>query len=615
MAQKRKQTGADGAEAGQEGAAAGKAGAYQVVARRFRPQTFSELVGQDDVLKSLRTALEQGRVPHAFLFSGSRGVGKTTSARILARCLNCEKGPTPEPCGVCDACTSILDGSNPDIIEVDAASNNSVDDIRQLRESVGFATMRSRYRVVILDEVHMLSKAAFNAFLKTLEEPPPKVVFVMATTERHKVPDTILSRCQVLLFKRVGEDDLVRRLRMIADKEGAAVPDDVLMEIAASVRGGVRDAETALERVLPLARELGEGFDLAAYRTLTARVGADAVLEVIGALLQGDARKGLHFAKDLQQHGTDEREALGEIVDMLRWLLLLKIDGDDTGLVPLAGKLREQLQALAQDVDAARLDAMIGAGLLGRDRLRRLEDRGAVFEVALVRMAQAGALPTLADLLAEARAGGLRAPMGGGGGGGGVGATQSSAPTRRFGKAAREAEAQAQAAAQAQPARPVAPVQNANELKARTLQRLNDRKLLQTTVELCRVDGPDDNGKVIVTLESERKMHRDRLKSPEIHSEVVKAFAAAAGREVKVEIRIPDDVGAGGGGAGAAGNAAPPPKTKPPGEKAKRVIEAFGGRVVQVDPKDRIRKPEPKPAADAVELDPGLVEEPPESDD
>ncbi|MBZ0151965.1 MAG: DNA polymerase III subunit gamma/tau, partial [Planctomycetes bacterium] len=364
-------------------------GPYQVVARRFRPQTFQEMVGQDEVLQSLRVALQQQRVPHAFLFSGSRGVGKTTSARILARCLNCEQGPTPEPCGQCAACRSILDGSNPDVMEIDAASNNLVDDVRRLRESVGFATMQSRYRVVILDEVHMMTKSAFNAFLKTLEEPPPRVVFVLATTELHKVPETIRSRCQVLLFRRVGETDLVRRLRSIAEREGVPVADDLLAEIAGSVRGGVRDAETALERVLPLLRAHGAAFDLAAYRTLVARVGLDATIGVVEQLLQGDAKAGLHFARDLQQHGSDEREALGEIVEVLRWLLLLKIDGADSGLVPVTGALRQRLEALAATAEPNRLDAMVGAGLLGRERLRRLEDRGAVFEVALLRMAQA----------------------------------------------------------------------------------------------------------------------------------------------------------------------------------------------------------------------------------
>ena len=590
------------AAAGNDSGPEGNAGNYQVVARRFRPQTFDELVGQEEVLQSLRRALEQGRVPHAFLFTGSRGVGKTTSARILARCLNCQKGPTPTPCGVCDACVSILDGSNPDVIEMDAASNRGVDEVRRLRESVSFATMQSRYRVVILDEVHMFTKEAFNAFLKTLEEPPPQVVFVLATTERHKVPDTIISRCQVLPFRRVGETDLVKRLRMIADKEGVTIVDPVLEEIAMSVRGGVRDAETALERILPLAREMGDAFDLEAYRTLTARVGLDAVVEVVQALLQGDAKKGLEFARAMQEQGFDEREALGEITSMLRSLLLMKIDGEDTGLVPLSGTLRDRVQAVAKDVDTARLDAMIGAGILGRERLRRLEDRGVVFEIALVRMAQAGALPTLADLLAEVRAGGIVAA-----------APAPAADARPAPPRAAPPAAAAPAKAKAAPVIPTTPVADADDLKARSLARLSDRKLLQTTLDLCKFTGPDQNGRVVVTLESERKMFIDRLKSPVIEQEIKQVIQEAAARDITVEIRLP---GAGAGGAPAGGDGAakrPPPTNAQPGPKAKRVLKKFGGRVVQVNPQDRVKEPPPaassEPEFEGEMLDPG---EPPQ---
>ena len=602
---------------------------YQVVARRFRPQTFDELVGQEEVLRSLRSALEQGRVPHAFVFSGSRGVGKTTSARILARCLNCERGPTPAPCGECASCKSILSGSNPDVIEVDAASNNGVDDVRRLRESVSFATMQSRYRVVILDEAHMMSKAAFNAFLKTLEEPPPKVVFVLATTELHKLPDTIRSRCQVLLFKRVGEEDLQKRLRMIAEQDGVQVPDDVLAEIAASVRGGVRDAETALERVLPLARDLGAGFDLAAYRSLTSRLGTHAVVEVVAALLAGDAKAGLHFANDLQQQGTDEREALGEIIDMLRWVMLLRVDGDDSVLVPLSGSVREQVQELAKNADTARLDAMIGAGLLGRDRLRRLEDRSAVFEVALVRMAAAGAMPTLADLLAEVRSGALAAVPAAVGPRGGVASSgpSSAAPQRTFGAsaAAPRGGAHAPASRNKAPAgtgpqlapRPTGPVANAQELKARAMLMLDSRKLLQTTMGFCRVDGPNEAGRVVLTLETTSKMHSDRLRSPAIEQEIKQVIREAAGRDVTVEIRIGDGVGgsAAVSGGTAGGAVSPPVPAAKPGEKAQAVIKKFGGRVVQVNPPDRIQKPVESPPEAAMseegELDPG---EPPQDD-
>jgi DNA polymerase-3 subunit gamma/tau len=556
---------------------------YQVVARRFRPQSFGEMVGQDDVLKSLRLALHQHKVPHAFLFSGSRGVGKTTSARILARCLNCVRGPTPEPCGECPACRSILDGSNPDVIEIDAASNNGVDDVRSLREHLGYATMQSRYRVVILDEAHMMSKGAFNALLKTLEEPPPQVVFVLATTEMHKLPDTIVSRCQVLLFRRVGEPDLMRRLRTIADRDGVAVPDAVLAEIAQSVHGGVRDAETALERVLPVARELGPDFDLAAYRTLVAKVGLDRAVEVIEALLAGDVRAGLAFAREQEERGIDQYEALGELVDVLRWLLLLQADGPDSGSVQIAGALRDRLVALAKKVSLHQLDALLSAGLKARTRLREGDDRSAVFEVALVRMAQAGALPTLADLLAEVRAGG------------GFAAAATAAPAAarpQFGKPPAPGAAAAPAARPA--AAPPGPAGGApatapagSDLKARVKFALKERGLLQATLDTCRFDGPSTEGKVVVTTTATQRMHLDRLASPDVQREITQTLVALLG-SVQVEFRQPSSA------AGAPGAAAPTPPAKVSlGETGKRVLGQFRGRVVEVNPTDRPQPSEP----------------------
>ncbi len=557
---------------------------YQVVARRFRPQTFQEVVGQDDVLQSLRLALQQQRVPHAFLFAGSRGVGKTTSARILARCLNCVRGPTPEPCGSCELCRSILDGSNPDVIEIDAASNNGVADVRQLIDHVGFATMRSRYRVVILDEAHMLSKSAFNALLKTLEEPPPQVVFVLATTELHKVPETIRSRCQVLLFRRVGDVDLRKRLQMIAGREGVAVLDEVLDEIAASVRGGVRDAETAFERVLPLLREQGTAFGRDAYRSMVARVGTDATVEVVAGLLQGDARAALHFARELQQRGADEREALGELVEVLRWLLLLKVDGADSGLVPVTGALRSRLQQLAAAAAPQQLDAMVAAGVLGRERLRRLEDRGVVLEVALVRMAQAAQLPAIADLLAEVRTRGPGA---------------AAAPAGAVPRAAAVPAARAAAPGPAPAPGPVAtatPPADAADLRARTLARLHDRALLQASIEQCRFHGPDANGRVVVELHTDRKMHHDRLQSPVIQQELTQVIRAAAGADVQVEFRFAGAVAAAGSG--------PVPGKVEPGPATKRVVGRFHGRVVELNPEER-RRAGPAPA----ESDAGSVAE------
>jgi DNA polymerase III gamma/tau subunit len=361
----------------------------------------------------------------------------------------------------------------------------------------------------------------------------------------------------------------------------------VLAEIAASVRGGVRDAETALERVLPLAREAKGGFDLAAYRTLVARVGLDATIAVVESLLAGDAKAGLHFARQLQQVGTDEREALGELVEVLRWLLLLKVDGVDTGLVPVSGALRERLTALAAAAEPHRLDAMIAAGLLGRERLRRLEDRGVVFEVALVRMAQAGALPTLADLLAEVRAGG------------GVATAANVAPRASAAGGTGPSRPTPAAARSAPPAPPAAPpagapaVAGGTELRARILAAVQDRALLHATLEQCRFDGPA-NGRVVVTLQTDRKMYRDRLASPVVQQEVTTSIQQVVGSAVQVEWRL--------GEPGPAGPSQAPPQKLEPGPTAQRVLGAFRGRVVQVDPPDRLTPapaaPPPPPADD-----------------
>ncbi|MGE3172938.1 MAG: DNA polymerase III subunit gamma/tau [Planctomycetota bacterium] len=543
--------------AGKGQGAGGATGPYQVVARRFRPKAFGEMVGQDAIQATLRAELESGRIPHAFLFAGSRGVGKTTTARILARCLNCEQGPTAEPCGTCALCTSILDGSNPDVIEIDAASNNGVDDVRALRDRIAFAPMMSRYKVYILDEAHMLSKAAWNALLKTLEEPPPRVVLVLATTELHKVIDTVRSRCQVLQFRRIGDDDIVERLRMIVASEGVAIPDEVLAEIAASSKGGMRDAETALERALQLARDHDGAFDLGAYRELVQRLGVDRAIDVAAALLQGDAATGLRFCRELQDAGADEREALGDLVDALRAVMVLQVDGADTGLISYSGSVRQRLQELAQAAPRPRVEAMIQAGVLGRERLRRLEDRAAILELAIVRMAEAGTLPTLAELVAAARDGSLR--------------TIAPPATADAGRAAPAATAASPRSAVA------AGGAGGADLRAQVLHAARDEHLLHATLELCSFVGPDAAGRVIVATDTERKMHRDRLQSPQVQDKLRAWLQQATGAPVTIEVRLAEPRGDG-----------PPPDAPPPGATAQRVLQRFGGRVVGVNPDDRV---------------------------
>ncbi|MCA8942827.1 MAG: DNA polymerase III subunit gamma/tau [Planctomycetes bacterium] len=508
--------------------------AYRVLARRFRPNTFDEVVGQRTVLQSLRTELDSGRVPHALLFSGSRGTGKTTMARIFARALNCERGVGSQPCGECQPCKTTLAGRNPDVVEIDAASHNLVDDIRDLRDRVGFASMGSRYKVYILDEVHMLTRNAFNAFLKTLEEPPARVVFILATTELHKVPDTIRSRCQLQRFERIGDRDIVDRLRTICECEGIEADDAVLAEIATASRGGMRDAETTLEQLLPIVSANGGRLDADAYRSVVHRVGLDLVVDAVELLCAGDAAAGLRFAAEIADHGVDEREALGELLDALRAVLLLKVDGPETKLATITGVARDRLASLAADIEVDRLDAMIHAALLGRERIRRLDDRRLVLEVTLLRMAEAGSVPALGEIVERLASGGAFAGV---------------APAEG---------ASASAAVAAAP----------SGLKSALLAALAKRKpMLQATVEACDVTGPADDGSVEFRLRSPRKMHVDRLRSDEVRALLAEILAEVVGRPVQVRLAS-DETSSGGAN----------PKSKTPSGPRSPAVERIAKR-------------------------------------
>jgi len=231
---------------------------YLVLARKWRPRGFDDLIGQESIIRVLTNSLDQGKIAHAYLFSGPRGVGKTSTARILAKALNCKNGPTSAPCGTCSFCTSITDGSSIDVMEIDGASNNSVNDIRDLRERVKYVPSGGRYKVYIIDETHMLSDAAFNALLKTLEEPPPHVVFVLATTAPGKIPATVLSRCQHLPFRRIPGYKIKERLKNIANTEGISITDPALEMVARAADGSLRDSLTILDQISSFSSDINE---------------------------------------------------------------------------------------------------------------------------------------------------------------------------------------------------------------------------------------------------------------------------------------------------------------------------------------------------------------------
>jgi DNA polymerase-3 subunit gamma/tau len=316
---------------------------YQVLARKWRPQAFEGVVGQEHVTRTLKNAIEQKRIHHAYLFIGSRGIGKTTTARILAKALNClaADGPTAEPCGECDNCVSIARGNNIDVMEIDGASNNGVDDIREIRENVRMVPSHARYKIYIIDEVHQLSSGAFNALLKTLEEPPPHAVFILATTEAHKIPATIISRCQRHDFRRVATPRLVELLRNIVDKEGLKATDEALYAIARAAEGGVRDSESILDQLISYCdaeitfKDVIDVLGLVDWRLLH---------DLCDAILDQNIARQLGIVDEVVAAGKDLSQFLQEILQYYRNLLVCKTADAEKLLSLPEDELREMQQ-------------------------------------------------------------------------------------------------------------------------------------------------------------------------------------------------------------------------------------------------------------------------------
>ena len=298
--------------------------AYMALYRKWRPDNFANLVGQDHVSRTLANAIKSGRIGHAYLFTGPRGTGKTSTARILAKALNCEHGPTTEPCNKCEACQRINSGSSMDVFEVDAASNRGIDEIRDLRETVKFAPVNGRYKVYIIDEVHMLSRDAFNALLKTLEEPPAHVVFIMATTEVYKVPATIQSRCQRYDFKRITIDDIFNRLKTVVADMDIEVEDDALRMIAVKADGGMRDALSILDQCIALSEQ---SLTIDRVQQLLGLVGKEWLDKLVGALQSKDAAAVLTMVDEIIRTGKDLQQVLGELGIHFRGLMIFKAAG------------------------------------------------------------------------------------------------------------------------------------------------------------------------------------------------------------------------------------------------------------------------------------------------
>lgn len=326
----------------------------QALYRKWRPRLWEQVIGQEHVIQTLRNTVRSGRVGHAYLFSGPRGTGKTTTARLLAKAVNClDEDLARRPCDTCLHCTAVNEGRFLDLIEIDAASNTSVDDVRDLREKINFSPSQGQYKVYIIDEVHMLSTAAFNALLKTLEEPPPHAIFILATTEVHKIPATVLSRCQRHEFRRVPVAQIIAHLKLKAAEEGLAVDEDALQLIARQATGAVRDAVTLLDQL----SSTGERVTLAEAQVVLGTATSESVLRLVEAILKRDAGAGLACVQDTLDAGTDARQFARQVVEYLRGLLLVRMN--NAGLVDATAEIRAQMADQAARFETGHLLAVI----------------------------------------------------------------------------------------------------------------------------------------------------------------------------------------------------------------------------------------------------------------
>lgn len=375
--------------------------AYQVLARKYRPQSFEEVIGQEHITRTLKNAAETKRIAHGFLFTGMRGVGKTTLARILSKALNCEQGPTPTPCNTCRNCQEVTQGNSIDVIEIDGASNTSVEDVRELRESVLYAAAGSRYKIYIIDEVHMLSKSAFNALLKTLEEPPDHVIFVFATTEPHKVPITIQSRCQCFHFRRIPLQKIMDQLLWISEQEGISVDTDSARIIARASEGSMRDAQSLLDQVVSFS---GDTITHEETRLVLGTLEQQILDESLQALITGDAAQVLNLVDKLHSTGVDLVEYCLELQSLFRNLLMIKILKDPGSVTPLSTDEIEKLTPLSKTVEEDRLLSFIEHLNRTEEEIRRSTHPRIVLEMALIRMTRIQPLRDFKEILSQLEA-------------------------------------------------------------------------------------------------------------------------------------------------------------------------------------------------------------------
>ncbi|MGE5663689.1 MAG: DNA polymerase III subunit gamma/tau [Deltaproteobacteria bacterium] len=496
--------------------------AYEALSRKWRPKTFGEVVGQGHVTRALANAISQGKVHHAYLFTGTRGIGKTTFARILARALNCEKGPTATPCLACPACGEMLAGSSTDVQEIDGASNTGIDDVRRLRENAAYAPARLRYKIYIIDEVHMLSKQAFNGLLKILEEPPSHVVFIFATTEPNRIPDTILSRVQRFDFRMLTEEEIFARLREMADAEKIAFEEDALRLVARYAFGSMRDGQSILEQ----AAVSGDGRITAALvEEALGLVGIEAAIDLATAVVSGGAEAAIRTFTELLSRGADLKFLFLSLVDVLRDASVWKFTGRDDLLFRHAPSSLARMKTLCDARTREEWMFLLDVAFRSEKDVLGTEFPRLGFELLLLRLVNAPALLSV-EALSAAEAPGTEAP-----------------PAARPAPAARPREPEGPARPQttfaARPPAPPPAAPRAGELWE-AIRRIVERKKKPLLLGLLhQMKGRLEGDALVVTCP--HQMQLDRLREDDKWPVLLQAVEEAAGRKLAVTLAVSEE--------------------------------------------------------------------------
>ncbi len=521
---------------------------YLVLARKWRPQQFDEVVAQRHITTTLKNAIQQKRIAHSYLFTGPRGVGKTTTARILAKALNCEQGPTPTPCNKCSPCVGITKGSSLDVLEIDGASNRGIDEIRNLRENVKYAPSGGKYKVYIIDEVHMLTAEAFNALLKTLEEPPAHVVFVLATTQPQKIPSTIISRCLRFDFHRIPTKEIAHHLSFITTKEGIEVEEEALLAIARKAEGSMRDGQSILDQIISYQGEKIAQKDL---KEILGLIDQDVLFELTQAIFQGEPSKGLTILEEVEAQGYDLLEFIHSLVGHLRNLLLAKLAQP----LDLSPEEMKRYEEEAQSLDEGHLLRLIKIAQDAQSEAKRSPQPRLDLDLAVVKMAKLDSTVQLEEILEKLEG--------------------DQPPPKEVGPKEMEEKSTYHSGEES----------SNSEIWEKLLAKVRARKIsLGTLLAEGKYLG-EEGGKVRVAFYNNHNFHRKQVIQPQNRKLIEAEASDLLGREITLEVKTEEETGP---QVKASKKASRPRQLPRPIDKEpiiEKVLDIFNGQIVETKPR------------------------------